>query len=906
MAIVVTSKGTAGNNGTSTAAVLSSLTITSGSTIIVVAAGRLESSPTVVYNDGTSNYSLTARSTPQTNNNRTVTVWSLDNVAAASGSGTITYQSGGSSGMSFTAYQVTGLESAGSFDKQAGATNRSTAVDTGVTATTSQADELVVGGHCQEAATNGTYGSDCTDNIQEVTSTGAGFVTTNSGVKIVSAIGTYKYSKTITKDYWAAAVATFKGAADAHVNATATPSLATIGLVIQTPTVTIDYNDHTKDPSCVGAWLFTEGSGTVVDDSSPNSNTGNFKADGEPAWDATNVPFAISGAAPNSVDFDGNNDYISIADNSSLDWSTSFSFVTWFKIDSLPAVDGDYFYIYRKFEDSVEDKQVFVENVGGDVFFGGGFYVTGVGNSHTFGTTPLSTGWYHGAVVYNGTTLKVYLNGVEDGTENYSAEPADGSGDAYIGGNTATHIFNGKITEVAIFNRALTLAEIQDIYNYGLSGVQGVGTTTATPSLASVSVSAQTATASKSESRTASPSLVSISIVPQTPTITISKSSVAVPSLASVSVSISTPNVIISQSRIAVPSLASISIVPQTATASTIVTQSSTATPSIVSITVSAQTPTISTATVTNASPSLSSVSVVAQTPTPKISNSAIAVPSVASISVSIQTAVASQSYSATATPTLTYISVLMLTPTPSKTESRTASPLVQNISVQANTPSVLCYIGCVVQVNTVYLSTSILQPVATTSKNQAITATVVHLTALVQTPTPEVHQSRVASPSIIQATIFVNSATTEVHKSASVTPSIATLSVQPQIATATSSRSVQVSPQTILMAVVTQTAVASTSVISSSTAFPIQASARITVHDPTIYIRERGVVSGIDIDIYLQSAMANRINVLSRMDKLILYKSAMEKKIYNKSRMGKRIDLDSEMETTIFGKSKL
>jgi len=71
--------------------------------------------------------------------------------------------------------------------------------------------------------------------------------------------------------------------------------------------------DYTADSACQGAWLFTEGSGTTVDNAEGTSSyDGAFKGTGEPAWvgsvTGTNAPPAY---ATDCVDYDGSDDYIS-------------------------------------------------------------------------------------------------------------------------------------------------------------------------------------------------------------------------------------------------------------------------------------------------------------------------------------------------------------------------------------------------------------------------------------------------------------------------------------------------------------------------------------------------------------------------------------------------------------------
>ena len=82
------------------------------------------------------------------------------------------------------------------------------------------------------------------------------------------------------------------------------------------------------------------------------------------------------------------------------------------------------------------------------------------------GTTTVSTGdWHHVAAVYDGTTIKLYLDGVLDGSVNSSFAPTNGSASLKIGarGDDANTRLNGLIDEVRIYNRALSEAEIQSL-----------------------------------------------------------------------------------------------------------------------------------------------------------------------------------------------------------------------------------------------------------------------------------------------------------------------------------------------------------------------------------------------------------------------------------------------------------
>jgi len=82
------------------------------------------------------------------------------------------------------------------------------------------------------------------------------------------------------------------------------------------------------------------------------------------------------------------------------------------------------------------------------------------------GSTPLSVGtWYHGVLTYDQSSIKLYLNGNED----YSAQENNvrsGSSDRIlIGQMDGQRFFTGVLDEVAVWNRALTASEIQQLAN---------------------------------------------------------------------------------------------------------------------------------------------------------------------------------------------------------------------------------------------------------------------------------------------------------------------------------------------------------------------------------------------------------------------------------------------------------
>lgn len=218
--------------------------------------------------------------------------------------------------------------------------------------------------------------------------------------------------------------------------------------------------DFTADANCVAAYLMLEGSGTALDNAQGNAgNDGTFVSSGHPAWDTTDVPFAISGSAPNSLDFTPN-DYVGCQNDASTSLNRNFSVVFWAKPDVTNAV------------------LAFISH-------GSNEYCLGMNNA-TFqfldsqvaalvqGTVTLSTSaWNHLAFTIdneNPANVNVYLNGnstpVLTGTT--TADVSNGTAALQIGADNSGNGFDGKMTEIAIFSRVLSTAEIAAIYNYGL------------------------------------------------------------------------------------------------------------------------------------------------------------------------------------------------------------------------------------------------------------------------------------------------------------------------------------------------------------------------------------------------------------------------------------------------------
>ena len=128
---------------------------------------------------------------------------------------------------------------------------------------------------------------------------------------------------------------------------------------------------------------------------------------------------------------------------------TSFSISVWFKSDNTAAAAQA---IVSSRINSIATSQGLDLNISVNAIYARVF-----NNGATQVTTSFTdtTSWHHIVMTYNGTTLEMYLDGVSQGTA--TGVYTNSAANWLIGKwNAGSNYFDGKIDEVAIFNRALT------------------------------------------------------------------------------------------------------------------------------------------------------------------------------------------------------------------------------------------------------------------------------------------------------------------------------------------------------------------------------------------------------------------------------------------------------------------
>jgi hypothetical protein len=167
-----------------------------------------------------------------------------------------------------------------------------------------------------------------------------------------------------------------------------------------------------------------------------------------------------------ALSFNGTDREVDIADNASLNLSTSFTISAWIKRQGTswsPIFDSSTSFGWV-FQISDTNKITLTDTSVNDYM----------------GTSNVQNGvWQHVVVVKNGngaSNTTFYLNGVADGTAS-SGTINTPTGIKKIGYDNS-FFFNGSIDDVRVYNRALTAAEVKQIYN-ATSGIK-IGATQST------------------------------------------------------------------------------------------------------------------------------------------------------------------------------------------------------------------------------------------------------------------------------------------------------------------------------------------------------------------------------------------------------------------------------------------
>lgn len=217
----------------------------------------------------------------------------------------------------------------------------------------------------------------------------------------------------------------------------------------------------------VGYWKMDEASWTndcstlTVTDSSGNGNNGKSCPNG--SGPTTNMPAKFGKAGY----FDGSNDYVRIENSTTLNPTSALTISAWIYPRDTTA---EYDRVVQKAWTSDAgpwNEYAINRSASAQTYqFCLGFTDSSGACATTTSSAPLNA-WTHLVGTYDGTVMKIYFNGVQEGSTATNKTIQSNTIPVYIAANYYNREYvNGDIDEVRIYNRTLSQMEINQLYNF--------------------------------------------------------------------------------------------------------------------------------------------------------------------------------------------------------------------------------------------------------------------------------------------------------------------------------------------------------------------------------------------------------------------------------------------------------
>ena len=180
---------------------------------------------------------------------------------------------------------------------------------------------------------------------------------------------------------------------------------------------------------------------------------------------AANQPQIVDSGVVQDIEYDGANDYTETPDDNSLDITDAITVSMWIKVASFP----NYSAILTKTGSTEWDDYVGLVLEGNDIRL----FVNAWSTNYAEFTNLSTNTWYHIVGTYDKNAesdqIKIYVNDAEGTPDTYSTNISVNNDPLVLGisGDDSSYPFDGKISNAIIFNKALSEAEITQIYNEG-------------------------------------------------------------------------------------------------------------------------------------------------------------------------------------------------------------------------------------------------------------------------------------------------------------------------------------------------------------------------------------------------------------------------------------------------------
>ena len=211
----------------------------------------------------------------------------------------------------------------------------------------------------------------------------------------------------------------------------------------------------------IGWWKFDEGTSTKAHDFSGFGNTGTFIGSPPPAW--------VSGKYGQALNMiGGSTNYVDAGAMNSLNGLTQFTVSAWIK-GTVDAGSPDGNVVNRSFNLNINSSTGYADF---EIDYGGGWTSEATNNSKKVNDGQ----WHHVVGTYDATTFKLYVDGVDNGSGDgvdagqtwrtgYTLEIGSCAGN--LGCDGSGEHWKGLIDDVRIYNRALSAADVAQLYASG-------------------------------------------------------------------------------------------------------------------------------------------------------------------------------------------------------------------------------------------------------------------------------------------------------------------------------------------------------------------------------------------------------------------------------------------------------
>lgn len=215
-------------------------------------------------------------------------------------------------------------------------------------------------------------------------------------------------------------------------------------------------NDATLSTSLVSYWKLDETSGNRADSHGSNTLSDN------------NTVLYGTGKINNAGDFErATTEYLSKTSAIGVPTTTgSRSISAWINLESDTPADAYNAILDYGAEGVNQEYGLILTQISGVKGIGMDKY----GALLTVNWTPSLSTWYHVISTYDGTNIKIYINGVYLGSVAGGTINTTNTNPLLIGARSTTpptQHFDGLIDETALYSKALTVAEVRALYGYG-------------------------------------------------------------------------------------------------------------------------------------------------------------------------------------------------------------------------------------------------------------------------------------------------------------------------------------------------------------------------------------------------------------------------------------------------------